>query len=301
MKRKDIFKRIKGFPVRVMLVGIGFYRRIVSPILRGFFGSDGFCRFTPTCSEYARQALLRHGFFKGIGLGTYRILRCNPLCAGGADPVPPKGRWRNRHEKVGIFGGCFDPVHNAHLTLAEVARDALGLDRVIFVPAAASPLKTGTPNASGEDRLEMLEVAIAKRADFEVSDWELKQGGTSYSLATAKHFSEAFPFAEFYWLLGADQLALLDRWHKIEDLAKIVRFAAMCRDGDTLPAISPEIEKFVCIMPLSVPPVDISSTFIREKISTLSDDELEHYMPKQVIKIIRKNKLYSSHADISEA
>ena len=292
MKNKDFLKTVKGFPVRVMLSGVAVYRRVFSPILHGLFGSEGFCRFSPSCSEYARQAFIRHGFLKGFVLASWRVLRCNPLCAGGADPVPPRGRWRNRHERVGIFGGCFDPVHNAHLILAEAARDALGLDRVIFVPAAHSPLKEKTPNADGSVRLEMLEAAISKRAGFEVSNWELIQGGVSYSIATAKHFAEVFPFAEFYWLLGADQLAALEKWHKIDELARVVRFAAMCRDGDTLPQLSNELAKCVSVEKLSVPPVDVSSTFIRGKISSLSDDELENYMPKPVIKIIRRKKLY---------
>ena len=296
MKKKNLFKTLKGFPVRFMLGLIAFYRRVISPALHAVFGSEGFCRFTPSCSEYARQAFMRHGFMKGFALSCYRLLRCNPLYPGGADPVPPKGRWRNCHEKVGIFGGCFDPVHNAHLTLAEAARDALGLDRVIFVPAAHSPLKEGAPNASAEARLEMLNAAIEKKAGFEVSDWELAHGGVSYSIETAKHFAEMFPFAEFYWLLGADQLAALGKWRDVESLARIVRFAAMCRDGDSLPALPADLAKFVSVEPLSVPPVDISSTFIREKISTLSDEELEHYMPRSVIRIIRKNKLYI-HAD----
>lgn len=292
MKKKNFFKLIKGFPVRVALGVIFFYRRAISPVLHAFFGSEGFCRFTPSCSEYARQALMRHGFLKGTVLSFYRVLRCNPLCAGGADPVPPTGRWRNRHEKVGIFGGCFDPVHNAHLTLAEAARDALGLDRVIFVPAAHSPLKEGEPSASGDARLEMLNAAIEKRSGFEVSDWELVRGGKSYSVETAKHFAELFPFAEFYWLLGADQLAVLDSWKDVGELARIVRFAAMCRDGNSLPALPGDLAKFVSVEPLSVPPVDISSTFIREKISALSNEELERYMPRSVIRIIRKNNLY---------
>lgn len=292
MRKKSFQRTIKTIPVRFALGAILFYRRFISPALHALFGAEGFCRFTPTCSEYARQAFMRHGFLKGLTLSSYRLLRCNPLCAGGADPVPPVGRWRNRHEKVGIFGGCFDPVHNAHMLLAEAARDALGLDRVIFVPAAHSPLKEGAPNASGDMRLAMLSAAIEKRSGFEVSEWELVRGGKSYSVDTAKHFAEIFPFAEFYWLLGADQLAKLGDWHDVGELARIVRFAVMCRDGNALPALPPDLAKIVSVEPLSVPPVDISSTFIREKISTLSNEELERYMPRSVIRIIRKNNLY---------
>ncbi len=286
--------RIKGLPVSIMLGVIAFYRRAISPILHGIFGSEGFCRFTPSCSEYARQAFLVHGFLKGFVLASWRIIRCNPLCDGGADPVPPRGSWKNSHGKIGIFGGSFDPVHNAHITLAEAARDALGLDRVIFVPVAHSPLKEGVPIASGDDRVEMLEAAIGKLEGFEVSDWELKRGGDSYSVDTAKHFAEMFPFAELYWILGADQLVALDQWKDAEELARIVRFAVMCRNETELPPVPDALLGSVCLDALSVPPIDVSSTSLRQKISSLSDTELMTYTPMPVVKIIRKRKLYSN-------
>ncbi len=292
--KKSLMQKIEGIPVGVMLCGIAFYRRAISPVLHAIFGSEGFCRFTPTCSEYARQAFLQHGFFKGFALSFWRLLRCNPFCDGGADPVPPHGSWHNSHGKIGIFGGCFDPVHNAHIALAEAARDALGLDSVIFVPAAHSPLKDSTPSADAEARVEMLEAAIAGRDGFEVSDWELTQGGVSYSVDTARHFAELHPFAELYWILGADQLAVLDKWKDIEALSHIVRFAVMCRDEKKIPPLPGDVGKYACVDALSVPPVDVSSTFVREKISSLSDEKLFEYVPENVVKIIRKRNLYAN-------
>ncbi len=283
---------VYNLPVTASVALIGVYRKVLSPILHALFGPETFCRFQPTCSMYALTALQRHGFMKGTLLAIWRVLRCNPFVAGGADPVPPKGRWRNAHEKVGILGGSFDPIHNAHLALAETARDALGLDRVIFVPVAQSPLKDNTPRASVEARKEMLEVALARRTNIEVSVYEITKGGISYSIETAKHFVRKFPFAELYWLLGADQFANLSKWKDIEELAHIVRFAVMCRGGDKLPVLSPELQQVVSVEVLEVPPLAISSTYIREKAHELTDKELSEYVPEGVVGVIRKHKLY---------
>ncbi|MCR5183632.1 MAG: nicotinate-nucleotide adenylyltransferase [Opitutales bacterium] len=283
---------VYNLPVTASVALIGIYRKFLSPILHALFGPETFCRFQPTCSAYAIGALQRHGFMKGTLLAFWRILRCNPFVAGGADPIPPKGRWRNVHEKVGILGGSFDPVHNAHLALAETARDALGLDRVIFVPVAQSPLKDNSPHASIEARKEMLEVALRRRTNIEVSVYEIEKGGISYSIETAKHFVRKFPFAELYWLLGADQFANLDKWKDIEELAHIVRFAVMCRGGDKLPPLPPELQKVVSVEMLEVPPLAISSTYIRQKATELTDKELGDYVPEGVVEVIRSHKLY---------
>ncbi len=236
---------------------------------------------------------MRHGFLKGAILASWRVLRCNPFCNGGADPVPPKGVWRNFHGKIGIFGGCFDPVHNAHIALAEAARDALGLDKVIFVPAAHSPLKDAVPAASGEIRLEMLEAAISGKIGFEVSDWDLEREGRSYSVETAQHFAKIFPFAEIFWILGDDQFQALDKWKDVEELSKIVRFAVMCRNENVSPTPPGDLAKCVCFEVLSVPPVNVSSTSLRERIQRMRFEEISSFVPEKVAKIILENNLYA--------
>ena len=153
---KRVAEALRRPGVFAALAFIAFYRKIVSPALRLFSGGNGFCRFSPTCSEYARQALLKHGFFTGTLLAAWRVLRCNPFSRGGNDPVPAPGEPLFRRMRIGIFGGSFDPPHRAHLSLAEAAFFELKLDRLIFVPAAQSPLKTRAPGASGALRLAML-------------------------------------------------------------------------------------------------------------------------------------------------
>lgn len=282
------------------LAFIVFYRKIISPALHLLFGGNGFCRFTPTCSEYARQALLRHGFFTGTLLATWRILRCNPFCKGGPDCVPEKGKpfFRLfRRQRIGIFGGSFDPVHNAHLALAKTAREILKLDRLIFVPAAQSPLKSVAPSAPDDLRVAMLEEAIREIPATEISTWELEQGGKSWSVRTVCHFEETMPRAKFFWIFGADQLAQLDKWREAETLCRKVSFGVMCRDADTLPDVPAPLRKLARVVPIPLPRINLSSTEIRNKISNGKFDELRDCLPQGVLTIIQSHQLYSSHAD----
>lgn len=279
--------------VFVGLAGIAFYRKIISPALHALFGGNGFCRFSPTCSEYARQALLTHGFFAGTLLAAWRVLRCNPLCAGGADPVPAKGEPLFRRPRVGIFGGSFDPVHGAHVKLAVAAVSALKLDRLIFVPAAHSPLKARAPGAPAELRAAMLRAAVRGLPKAEISLWEIEQGGKSFSVNTVRHFEEKFPRAEFFWIFGADQLAQLDRWHEAETLCRKVTFSAMCRDADALPPVPAPLRGVARVVPLVLPRIDLSSTEIRAKIAAGKIGELRDCVPPAVLTIILENKLYT--------
>lgn len=289
---KRVAEALRRPGVFVALAFIAFYRKIVSPALRLLSGGNGFCRFSPTCSEYARQALLKHGFFTGTLLAAWRVLRCNPFSRGGNDPVPAPGEPLFRRMRVGIFGGSFDPPHRAHLSLAEAAFSELKLDRLIFVPAAQSPLKTRAPGASGVLRLAMLRAALAPFPRAEISSWELEQGGTSWSVRTVEHFEDAFPRADFFWIFGADQLALLDKWRDAERLCRKVKFAVMCRDAAALPPVPAALRGVARVVPLAIPPMDLSSTEIRAKVAAGKIDELRGCVPAEVLTIIRENHLY---------
>lgn len=286
--------------VALGLAVVAFYRRVVSPALHAVFGGDGFCRFSPTCSEYARRALIEHGFLTGTLLAAWRILRCSPLSAGGEDPVPARGEPLFRRPRVGIFGGSFDPPHAAHLELARTAAETLRIDRLIFVPAAQSPLKTRAPGASPELRLRMLRAALAAFPRAEVSDWELSRGGKSWSILTAEHFEEKFPRAKLFWIFGADQLAQLDHWRDAERLCGKVTFAAMRRGSETLPPVPEALRGVARVVPLTLPPIAMSSTEIRAALAAGAFDELRGCVPPAVLTIIRENQLYRNHADSQE-
>src|ERR1700681_1571219 len=110
--------------------------------------------------------------------------------------------------RIGVFGGTFDPPHVGHLLLAADARDALQLDRLIFIPAGAQPFKVETPPvASAEDRLEMVRLAVADDANYAVDDAEINRKGLSYTVDTLEHLSERHPTARLFLLMGEDVLA----------------------------------------------------------------------------------------------
>ncbi|HQW29243.1 MAG TPA: nicotinate (nicotinamide) nucleotide adenylyltransferase [Verrucomicrobiales bacterium] len=131
-----------------------------------------------------------------------------------------------------IFGGSFDPVHRGHLAMAVAAREALGLDGLVFVPCAVSPFKSGTV-ASGEQRREMLQIALEESGmDWAtVSDFELNRPAPSYSWQTAFHFSRSRPDVQWHWILGTDQWEQITRWAEPERLRDLLHFIVFSRHG----------------------------------------------------------------------
>lgn len=127
--------------------------------------------------------------------------------------------------KICLFGGSFDPVHSGHLTIAEAAVRACGLDRVIFLPAAESPFKQGKAHLfSDAQRTELLRLATAGAPWAEVSELDLQLPPPSWSWRLAEHFHAAYPEAELYWLLGTDQWQELHRWARYDYLCERLHF-----------------------------------------------------------------------------
>ena len=129
------------------------------------------------------------------------------------------------------MGGSFDPVHLGHLGVAETAREAFSLDLVLFVPAAVPPHKGGRALAPGEDRLRMLELAVAGNPHFAVSDIEMHRRGASYTYDTLDEMSRQYPDARVFFIAGADSLAELHLWHRAVELVKRFDFLVVGRPG----------------------------------------------------------------------
>ena len=122
-------------------------------------------------------------------------------------------------KKIALFGGTFDPVHLGHSAVAASAAEHIGAEKVIFVPAKRSPLKNFFPEADDDDRLAMINLAIADNKKFQVNDYELRKSKPSYTLETARHFQADYgEEALIYWLLGADSINELSRWYGIVEL-----------------------------------------------------------------------------------
>ena len=136
-----------------------------------------------------------------------------------------------RLKKIAIYGGTFDPIHHAHLIFAREAIETLGLDKVILVPAAISPLKKSAPVASGEVRLEMLQAAIKGEPEFEANECELLRPPPSYTIDTVEEIRRRECDASVYCLIGEDNVEQLPQWHRFAELEKIVRFVVLDRSG----------------------------------------------------------------------
>jgi len=194
--------------------------------------------------------------------------------------------------KIGFLGGSFDPVHFGHLMAAQDAYEQHGLDRLVFVPAAQAPLKPNDVQSTAEDRLAMLRAAVEWDHRFEVSDLELRRGGVSYTIDSARHFRATYPNDELYWIIGGDQLPQLHLWKNIRELAGLVEFIFLERPGFPVkawPAI-PGLRLHRCDGHL----LAISSTELREREK--HDLSLDYFVPHKVILHIRQRRLYRETA-----
>lgn len=194
---------------------------------------------------------------------------------------------RGRRLRLGIYGGTFDPVHGGHLILARDALEQLGLDAVLFVPCGQSPFKERKPHASDTRRLGMLKLALKGEPRFWLSRCEVDRPAPSYAIDTALEIGEAFPRAELFWLIGADQLAGLDEWHRIGELRRLVQFVVLAR-GE---AAGKEGAGAVLSLPRPRR-VDISATEIRHRVK--SRLPIDHLVPPPVVAYIQRHGLYHS-------
>lgn len=190
--------------------------------------------------------------------------------------------------RIALYGGAFDPVHRAHLTVARAAQSQASLDQVVFIPATQSPLKMHGPVAGDAERLEMLELALAGETGFVVDDSELRRGGVSYTIDTVREYKAHAQEAELFWIIGGDQLGQLDLWHAIEDLAQQVTFLVLARPGYKLSA--PEIPGLLWKQ-VEAPLMEESSTQIRERIAKAQS--VAGLLPESVEAFIQEKGLYT--------
>lgn len=199
--------------------------------------------------------------------------------------------------KIILFGGTFDPVHCGHVEVAEYAAEHIGVDEVVFVVAKRSPHKNVFASASGRQRVAMVELAIAGYEKFRVSDCELGRSDPSYTYDTVKIFRDEYgDGCEFYWLLGADMVKALLRWHKVRELIDACNVCVMYRGGFECPDFSGfgelgvgRVEKLK-INVISTPVIDVSSTEIRSKL--LAGGDVSGFLCPSVLDYIKKNGLY---------
>ena len=128
------------------------------------------------------------------------------------------------YRRIALFGGSYDPIHLGHLAIARAARNALELDLVVFIPCRQSPHKNTPTIASQEQRLKMLDLALAGETWATTDDLEFHLPEPSFSWVTAEAFLERYPGAQLYWLMGADQWMAIDTWDRPSHLSNLVQF-----------------------------------------------------------------------------
>lgn len=197
---------------------------------------------------------------------------------------------------IAVFGGSFDPVHNGHVRLAEnILNKGISADRIIIVPAYISPFKQdGKKYAEGFHRLNMCKAAFGHIQNAEVSDYELKSGGVSYTVNTLRHFHGLFPDERLYFIVGSDSLKTLPTWRNFPEIMKLCTIAAAARSEEDRLCIrkfAEDVLPYGEVVTVDCEPFEISSTQIRRLIHEGGD--ISEYVPADVTQYIKENRLYS--------
>lgn len=203
---------------------------------------------------------------------------------------------------IALYGGSFDPVHLGHLRLSEDIREDFGFEKIIFIPAYISPLKKGS-KASAEDRLNMLKLAISDNRYFDISDYEIRKQGKSYTIDTVNHFKKQLDHIPFF-IIGTDAFLSLHKWKSPEELLSRTSFIVVGRGGTKEEDIKRYLNQYFPKAKLkkkidrknpgiyfySPRQLDISSTEIRDRIK--KGKSIKYLVPKEVEHYIYEKKLY---------
>lgn len=222
-----------------------------------------------------------------------------------------KGDVQNYRERVGIFGGTFNPIHYGHLRAAEEVRERLGLGNILFIPSYNPPLKE-SELVSAEHRYEMTRLAIEPNPFFDISDIECGRQGKSYSVNTLRELKDIYPQKEFYFILGLDSFMDIPAWYRPETLMKLTNVVAISRPGYSFSGISSMVTMDAAIISgldtcrvtgheaylksgkklnlLNVTPLNISATTIRGLVR--EGRSIKYLLPEMVESYIISNKLY---------
>ena len=187
--------------------------------------------------------------------------------------------------RVGVLGGTFDPIHLGHLALARQVRDAVRLERVIFVPAG-NPWQKQC-HASVEDRLAMVRLAIAGQEDLDISMVDVERQGPTYTIDTLEDLATQFPSDDLWFIVGADAARGMSTWHRSEELLHAGKFLVVSRPGEP-PLQAPEGMRSLELV--NIPSVDVSSTMCRQAVR--EGKPLDALVPTAVGEYISEHGLY---------
>ena len=195
--------------------------------------------------------------------------------------------------KIGLYGGSFDPIHHGHIQPVREARDALSLDRVIYLPTANPPHKPKRDGASALARYAMVEIALLPEQSIEVSTFEIEDGVT-FTVDTLEHFTGLYPTAQLFLILGSDSFVQLDRWRKWRRILELAELAVLERPGAPALRLPRQLDEAIDphrVHRIANAPVAASSTEIRRRVAARSNN-LHQLVPALVLDYIAKYDLY---------
>ena len=195
------------------------------------------------------------------------------------------------HRKIGVMGGTFDPIHHGHLVAASEVADRFGLDEVIFVPTGRPWQKVDRVVSEAEDRYLMTVVATASNPRFTVSRVDIDRDGPTYTADTLADLHRQLPDADLFFITGADALAQILSWHKIEELFELAHFVGVTRPGYEL---TEEHLPDGAVTLVEVPAMAISSTDCRRRV--VEGHPVWYLVPDGVVQYISKRDLYRREA-----
>lgn len=189
-------------------------------------------------------------------------------------------------QKIGIYGGTFDPIHFGHLITAQSVFELRKLDKILFIPSFISPLKTDQMSSSPEDRIKMLKLAIKDIPHFDYTDFEIKKKNISYTIETIKELRKTYKYIEL--IIGYDNLLVFDKWKNPDELLKLVKLVVLQRK-----VTDEKIRKnnyFKDAIFIKTPLIDISGTDIRNRV--MCGKSINFLVPQKVMAYIYKQNLY---------
>jgi nicotinate-nucleotide adenylyltransferase len=202
----------------------------------------------------------------------------------------------NPLERIGVFGGSFDPVHIGHLTIAQDAVEQLELDRLIFVPAAVPPHKQEKTLVDGRHRFEMLQLATEGNLCFEVSDMELQRGGVSYTFDTMTQIQAEHPGATLFFIVGLDSLVELHLWRNVDKLLELCTIVPFARGGEDPARVAEQIQLSepwktgLLERLIRIHEIEISASEIRMRLA--EGLSIRYLVPPEVEMYIAEHHLY---------
>jgi nicotinate-nucleotide adenylyltransferase len=197
-------------------------------------------------------------------------------------------------DRIGILGGTFDPPHVGHLWLASLAADDLGLDRVLFMPAAQPPHKRRAGMSSITERLLMTRLAISGNDAFELTTVEVGRAGPSYTIDSVEELLRTYPDAQLFLLMAADSLANIDSWREPDRLLSLIEWAVGPRPGAPAMDAAALRQRFGAgaerIHLLEGPALDVSASQIRRRVA--AGRTIRYLVPQAVEEMILATGLY---------